>query len=42
MIIVLASKFNDKIGCYNDNNLYDGEYYYAELSTNPNALLKEL
>ena len=28
---VLASVFSDKIGC-RDNNLYDGGYYYAELS----------
>ena len=28
---VLASVFNDKMGC-RDNNLYDGGYYYAELS----------
>jgi hypothetical protein len=28
---VLASWFDDKIG-YRDNNLYDGGYYYAELS----------
>ena len=28
---VLASVFNDKIGNH-DNNLYDGGYYYAELS----------
>ena len=28
---VLASWFSDKTG-YRDNNLYDGGYYYAELS----------
>ena len=28
---VKASYFTDKIGCYGDN-LYDGKYYYAELS----------
>ncbi len=28
---VLASVFSDKIGC-RDNNLYDGGYYYVELS----------
>ena len=28
---VLASVFNDSIGC-RDNNLNDGGYYYAELS----------
>ena len=28
---VKASYFEDKIGAY-DNNLYDGGYYYAELS----------
>ena len=28
---VLASVFSDKIGC-RDNNLYDGGYYYIELS----------
>lgn len=33
---VLASYFKDRIGC-RDNNLYDGKYYYAELSTNPYA-----
>ena len=31
---VLASYFDDKIGC-RDNDLYDGGYYYAELSINP-------
>ena len=31
MTRVLASWFDDKIGC-RDNNLYDGGYYYAELS----------
>ena len=31
---VLASYFNDKTGC-RDNNLYDGGMYYAELSNNP-------
>ena len=31
---VLASKFSDSVGSY-DNNLNDGGYYYAELSTNP-------
>lgn len=35
MTKVLASEFNDATGCYNDNNLNDGGYYYAELSTNP-------
>ena len=34
MTKVLASEFNDSTGCY-DNNLNDGKYYYAELSTNP-------
>ena len=28
---VLATYFTDKIG-YRDNNLYDGKYWYAELS----------
>ena len=28
---VLASVFDDSTGC-RDNNLYDGGYYYAELS----------
>jgi hypothetical protein len=28
---VLASVFDDSIGC-RDNDLYDGGYYYAELS----------
>ncbi len=32
---VLASYFDDKIGCH-DNDLYDGGYYYAELKINPN------
>jgi hypothetical protein len=31
MSTVLASVFYDKIGNH-DNNLYDGGYYYAELS----------
>ncbi len=31
MSTVLASVFNDSIGNH-DNNLYDGNYYYAELS----------
>ena len=31
---VLASYFSDKTGC-RGNNLYDGGYYYAELSINP-------
>jgi len=31
----LASYFDDKIGC-NDNDLYDGWLYYAELSIDPN------
>lgn len=31
---VMASYFDDKIG-YRDNNLYDGNYWYAELSKNP-------
>lgn len=39
---VLASKFSDSTGCYSDNNLNDGDYYYAELSTNPDAPLKKL
>ena len=33
---VLASVFNDRTGCRN-NNLYDGGLYYAELSNNPSA-----
>ncbi len=33
---VLASVFEDSIGC-RDNNLFDGGYYYAELSTDPFA-----
>ena len=36
MTRVLASVFNDKIGC-KDNNLYDGGMYYAELSINPSS-----
>ena len=39
MTKVWASEFSDSEGCY-DNNLYDGDYYYAELSTNPNAKKK--
>ena len=35
MTKVLASVFSDKIGNRN-NNLYDGGYYYAELSNDPN------
>ena len=31
---VLASYFDDKMGC-RDNDLYDGGLYYAELSINP-------
>ena len=31
---VLASYFDDEIG-YKDNNLYDGNMWYAELSKNP-------
>jgi hypothetical protein len=38
---VWASEFSDSTGCY-DNNLNDGGYYYAELSTNPNAKAKDL
>ena len=34
---VLASQFSDDEGCYNHNDLNDGDYYYAELSTNPGA-----
>ena len=34
MTKVLASVFSDKIGNRN-NNLYDGGYYYAELSNDP-------
>ena len=34
MTQVLVSVFNDKIGM-RDNNLYDGGYYYAELSIEP-------
>ena len=29
---VLATTFDDSTGCYNDNNLDDGGYYYGELS----------
>ena len=36
MTTVLASQFPDSQGCYGDN-LDDGGYYYAELSTNPDA-----
>ena len=31
---VLATYFSDSVGC-RDNNLYDGGYYYAELSKDP-------
>ena len=31
MSVVLASVFSDRIGNH-DNNLYDGGYYYSELS----------
>ena len=34
MTKVWASYFSDEIGC-RDNNLYDGGYYYAELSKDP-------
>ncbi len=36
MVEVWASEFSDSKGCY-DNDLYDGDYYYAELSNNPGA-----
>ena len=42
MTKVLASEFSDSTGCYNDNKLDDGGYYYAELSTNPDAKFKDL
>ena len=42
MTKVLATQFTDDTGCYNDNNLYDGNYYYSELSTNPEAEKKDL
>lgn len=32
---VWATQFTGNKGCYNNNNLNDGENYYAELSTNP-------
>ncbi len=41
MTEVWASEFSDSEGCY-DNDLYDGDYYYAELSTNPGANKKNL
>lgn len=41
MTEVWASEFSDDEGCY-DNDLYDGDYYYAELSTNPRAKKKDL
>ena len=41
MTKVLASEFTDNTGCY-DNRLDDGKNYYAELSTNPEAKLKDL
>ena len=41
MTKVWASEFSDSEGCY-DNDLDDGDYYYAELSTNPGAEKKEL
>ena len=42
MTTVLASEFDDDTGCYNNNRLDDGGYYYSELSTNPDASLKNL
>ena len=39
--VVWASEFSDSIGC-RDNDLNDGENYYAELSTNPDANIKDL
>lgn len=41
MTEVWASEFSDSKGCYN-NDLYDGDYYYAELSTNPKDKKKDL
>ena len=38
---VLASYFGNKIWCRN-NNLYDGGFYYAELSIHPNKKIIEL
>ncbi len=40
--VVLASQFSDSTGCYNGNNLNDGGYYYAELSTNPKDPIEKL
>ena len=42
MTQVLASVFSDKTG-NRDNDLYDGGYYYAELSNDPKQkILKPL
>lgn len=41
MVEVWASEFSDSEGCY-DNDLYDGDYYYSELSTNPGAKKRDL
>ena len=41
MVEVWASEFSDSEGCY-DNDLYDGDYYYSELSTNPGANKRDL
>ena len=42
MTTVLASQFSDSEGCYNNNKLNNGKYYYAELSTNPDAPYQQL
>lgn len=41
MTQVLVSVFNDKIGM-RDNNLYDGGYYYAEISIAPKKKILKL
>ena len=41
MTRVLASVFKDKIG-NRDNDLYDGGYYYAELSNDPKKKILKL
>jgi hypothetical protein len=42
MTTVLASQFSDSEGCYNNNKLNNGKYYYAELSTNPDSPYQQL
>lgn len=37
--MVLASGFTDMVGCYKNNDLYDGGYYYAELENKQSLYL---